>query len=98
MTALPSVQETNERMVFLVRSDSNPRIQYRVDALYNGGAGGCACPNFRIKKQPGLDAGLTPWTKATACKHMLRAAFHVIRTTFPAMAAQEDRSTNRQIP
>jgi hypothetical protein len=95
MTAFPEVQETGERMVFLVRSDSNPLVQYRVDLLYNDGAGGCACRDFKTRRQPNLDAGEPIWTKRTSCKHSRRAAWHVIRQSFPEMAAQEDRQTRR---
>jgi hypothetical protein len=96
MPDFPPVQETSERMVFLVRSDTNPKRQYRVDLLANSGAGKCACTDHGTRRQPNLDTGRTPWTKSTACKHLFRAGLHVLRTTLPEMAAQEDRPANRQ--
>jgi hypothetical protein len=88
------VQETDERLCFLVRSDANSTVQYRVDCLANKGAGQCACPNFRIKKQKAIDAGLPPWTQETACKHLRRAAWHVIRLTFPRLAKGEQNKAH----
>lgn len=86
----PDVLETGERMVFQVRSDDKPGKRYRVDLLANAGAGHCACPDFGIRRQPAIDEGKPIWTKATSCKHTRRAAWHVIRTTFPAMAKEKE--------
>jgi hypothetical protein len=84
------VQETSERMVFLVASDTPGRLPYRVDLLANGGAGRCACTDFGTRRQPALDAGEPIWTKRTSCKHARKAAWHVIRTTLPAMAREQE--------
>ncbi len=95
MSDLPIIAETGDRMVFLVRSDRNPRVAYRVDLLANNGAGRCACTDFATRRQPNIDLKEPIWTKRTSCKHSRRAAWHVIRLTFPEMAAQEDRPNRR---
>jgi hypothetical protein len=89
MTDLPPVQETVERMVFLVRSDTHPRRQYRVDLLANDGAGRCACTDFGTRRQPNIDAGGEPWSKACSCKHARRAAWYLLRITLKALADEE---------
>lgn len=96
MTAIPPISETPERMVFLVRSDRNPAVTYRVDMLANNGAGKCACSDHATRRQPKLDDGATPWTRQTVCKHLHRAGMYVLRTTLPEMAAMEDRPANRK--
>jgi hypothetical protein len=96
MSDLPAVQDTPERMVFLVRSDTNPQVRYRVDLLANDGAGRCACTDHRTRRQPNIDAGEPTWTKRSSCKHARRAAWYVLRLTLKEMAAQEDRPSNRK--
>jgi hypothetical protein len=87
--AAPAVAPTGDRMVFLVVSETNPRNRYRVDLIANNGAGQCTCPDFRTRKQAAIDAGAESWTHRTSCKHSRRAARHVMRETFAAMAKSE---------
>lgn len=98
MNEFPAVIESpGERMVFLVRSDENPTVQYRVDTLANGGAGACACKNFNMVKQTGINEGKLAWTHDTTCKHMKRAAWHVIRLTFRELAHREDHPPRNRV-
>jgi hypothetical protein len=84
---------TNERMVFLVPSEKDPRVKYRVDLLANLGAGWCQCADFGTRKQGALDAGATTWMAQTSCKHSRRAMRYVMRRTLGELAARENRAT-----
>lgn len=79
-------------MVFLIRSDTNPKVQYRCDLLANKGAGRCACIDFATRRQPKIDAGAPAWTADTVCRHTKRAAWHLLRLTLADLAAKETRS------
>jgi len=91
MTELPTVEPTADFMVYLVRSDRNPKIQYRVDLLANGGAGHCACTDWATRRQKALDAGEEPWEKETSCKHAQRAAWYCLKLELKRMAKEQDR-------
>lgn len=95
MPSIPPVQETNEWMVFLVRSDTNPSIQYRADLIANNGGGQCACSDFQKKKQKALDEGCETYTKASSCKHLRRAAWYILRLSFKRMAHDEQTPKRR---
>ncbi len=90
MPELLPVEPTGDFMVYLVRSDKNPRIQYRCDMLANGGAGHCACKDWSTRRQPALDEGKPALTKETACKHVLRAAWYLIREELKRLAKLQD--------
>ena len=77
-------------MVFRVASRSRPGRSYRVDLLFGGGAGRCACKDFGVRRQPALDAGGMSWTAATTCVHCRAAARHFLRGLLAAMAKQEE--------
>ncbi len=91
MSDLDPVEPTGDFMVYSVRSDKNPKIQYRVDLLANGGAGHCQCRDWPTRRQPHLDAGEKKWTKATSCKHARRAAWHCIVEELERLAKLQDR-------
>ncbi len=88
MPALPT--ETDDRMVYLCPSDLNPKIKYRVDLLANGGAGWCQCTDFSTRRQPALDKGAAPWTKATTCKHLKRTLWFFAVKVVKRLAQQEN--------
>lgn len=85
---------TNERMVFLVPSDHNPRVKYRVDLLANHGAGWCQCTDFGTRRQVNLDAGMTTFMSATQCKHVRRTWRYVNRRTAGELSARENRAAS----
>lgn len=87
---LLEVRETNERMVFEVRSEKHPKIWYRVDLLSFGGMGGCACKNFNTRMSRARKEGKPMMTEVTDCKHIFNARRHVNLLQFPAMAAREE--------
>ncbi len=64
------VRVTDERYVYSVQSEKNPKKWYRVDMVANGGAGQCECPNFRTVKQQAIDQGAAPCTTFSRCKHL----------------------------
>lgn len=90
----PAPHPSGDRMVFLVPSDRNPRIKYRVDALGNNGRMWCQCPNFGIRKQPALDRGEPAFTEATLCKHCVKVIFYFVGDLFATMAASECSPTD----
>lgn len=80
---------TGERMVFLVPSDHNPAVRYRVDLTANNGAGWCECPDFSTRRQPNLEAGLPTLLAATTCKHVRRSWRFVDRRIAADIARSE---------
>lgn len=96
MPELLPVEPTGDFMVYLVRSDRNPKIQYRVDLLANKGAGHCACVDWPARRQPKLDEGHPAWTQASSCKHARRAAWFVLKEELKRLAAIQDNPANTQ--
>jgi hypothetical protein len=92
---MSTVQQTNERMVFLVPSDRNPRIAYRVDLTAQDGAGQCSCTDWSTRRGPALRAGAEPWTEKSLCKHVRRAGRHFLRDLLQAMAKSESTPANK---
>lgn len=90
MSAEPTIEETGDRMVFLVPSDKNPEVKYRVDCLANGGAMWCSCKDWSVVRQPRLDRGEKPVTARTCCKHATTLIFALIRQRFKEMAQSEE--------
>ena len=83
-------QPTAERMVYMVPSDHNLKLLYRVDCLENGGAMRCSCADFVARRQPALDKGAEPHTAATTCKHCRKVARYFVRALFEELARRED--------
>src|SRR4051812_5523383 len=81
----PAPIETGERYVYLVPSDRNPKVKYRVDLLANNGAGWCQCTDFGTRRQVNLDAGMCPLLKDTTCKHLRRTVRHFNRRLFGSL-------------
>lgn len=82
---------TNERYVYLVPSDRNPKVRYRVDLLANNGGGWCQCKDFATRRQPNIDAGLPILTRETQCKHTRKTLRYFVRHLMPALAKEENR-------
>lgn len=81
--------ESGERMVYLVPSDTHPGQRYRFDLLANGGAGECACRDWRIRRWPAIKAGRPLGTRATLCRHGMKARRHFLNGLLAAMAESE---------
>lgn len=62
------VDATDERMVFLVHSRSNPARVYRVDLTANEGRSECHCPDWRTRQWLKIKAG-----KPGRCIHVAAA-------------------------
>lgn len=83
-------RETNERMVYEVPSDSNPkRLPYRVDLLANGGAGQCDCKDWANRRWPNIKAGMMHGTRATLCRHGIKTRRYFLNKVLERMAAEE---------
>lgn len=89
-TYVEGIEETGDRMVFLVPSDKNPRVKYRVDCLANAGAMWCQCKDFAIKRQPRIDQGEMPVTARTVCKHCETLIYALARNQFKNLAKNEE--------
>lgn len=85
----PKPHPSGDRMVFLVPSDRNPKVTYRVDCLENNGAMKCQCVDFTTRRQPAIDAGQEPLTSATMCKHCRKVVRYFVRDLFRDMARSE---------
>lgn len=68
----PRPERTEERFVYLVPSDKNPKRKYRVDMTANNGGGECACMDFAARRQPAIKAGKPLFSMATTCRHSRR--------------------------
>jgi hypothetical protein len=90
----PAPQETPERYVYAVPSDTSPKTKYRVDLLANNGAGFCSCTDFATRRQVNLDAGQCTLMVSTTCKHLRRTIRHFNRRLFAALSAEESRPLN----
>jgi hypothetical protein len=85
-----TVRQTQERYVYAVPSESNPRVSYRVDIVANGGAGRCACTDFGTRRQPNLDAGMPMHTRDTSCKHVRAVHQYFLRELLSELAHIEE--------
>ncbi len=88
---MSQIEPTGDFMVYLCPSDKNPKIKYRCDMLANGGAGHCACKDWSTRRQPALDDGKLSLTKESACKHVIRVAWYLIREELKRLAREQDR-------
>lgn len=73
------VYDTHEPFVYEVES-STPGKRYKVHLLFNHGAGMCDCPAHAYRCQGAIYRNEPSFTKATMCKHVEAAAFHLLRT------------------
>lgn len=81
----------NERMVYAVRSVSNPgRHPYRVDLLANGGFGECSCVDWSTRRWPAIKEGAAMGLRSTMCRHVILARRLFLNGLLREMAAAED--------
>lgn len=85
-----NVRPIAERYCYEVQSETDPRKWYRVDLTANNGAGVCPCTDWATRRQPALDRGEKPLTRATLCKHARAALWAFLREVMPALARDED--------
>jgi len=78
-----------ERMVFLVRSETNPRRQYRVDLLAHGGMGECGCRRWCTGVWPMIRDGKLTLDMPCEDKHIEAARRVFLRDVLRHMAEQE---------
>jgi hypothetical protein len=64
-----TVNVTQERYVYAVPSERNPRVSYRVDIVANAGASECSCRDWETRRWPSIKAGEPIGTRSTLCKH-----------------------------
>lgn len=83
-------QPTNERMVYLVPSDRNPKVKYRVDLTAEGGYSRCACTDWNTRRWPNIKAGQAAGTRECACKHVLKVRHHFLNALLKDMAKGEE--------
>ena len=84
-----AIPMTGERMTYLVRSRTNPALQYRCDLTANDGAGHCQCVDFGTRRQPNIDAGMLSLTRATRCRHLELAHTSLLRDLLSRIAKDE---------
>lgn len=85
------IETTDERMVFRVPSEKNPKVKYRVDLIANGGYGHCQCTDFATRRQPAIDEHFPADTRATLCKHLVRARRFFLNDLLRTLARNDDR-------
>lgn len=78
-------------MIFYVESDTYRNKEYRVDLLYGGGAGYCACHDHQTRRQPYIDAGGDPFDREGCCKHTRKARDYFLQPLLEQMAEKEER-------
>lgn len=90
-SSIPEVIESEgERMVFLVRSATDPTKQYRVDLLAFGGAGQCHCADWGTRRWPAIRDGKPHGTRATLCRHGILARRYFLNKLLADMAKIEE--------
>src|SRR6185503_8890083 len=83
------VQETGDRMVFAVRSRTQPTRFHRVDLLSHGGYAMCSCTDWSTRRGPAIKAGHPPGSRATMCHHVILARRHFLNGLLATMAQSE---------
>ena len=78
-----------ERGVFEVTGSSG--AIYRVDMTCFAGQGQCSCPDFRIRKQPGIEAGGRG--DHLHCRHILAVREWIVDELVKAWLQQEQEPT-----
>lgn len=86
---VPEIEETGERMVYLLRSDTNPRRAHRVDLPALGGFSECSCKSWRTRAVVGIKAGLPAGEDSTTCKHVRRARTYLLNEILRRVALSE---------
>lgn len=84
------VKPSQDRYVYAVPSERNPRVSYRVDIVANGGAGRCACTDFGTRRQPNIDAGLPMHSRDCTCKHLRAVHAYFLRELLTELARIEE--------
>lgn len=74
----------NERMCFLVASETRSRAAYRVDLLAHGGIGECHCVDWGTRRWPVIRDG-----GRAACKHVFAAREAFLNDLLSHMAKKE---------
>lgn len=87
---IPEVSEAGDRMVFWVRSRSNPKIRHRVDLIANNGGGECSCKDWQTRRGPALRSGADTLTRSATCYHVRAALTYFCRGLLCAMAKSEE--------
>lgn len=86
---LPEIVPSGERMIYLVRSDTNPARQHRVDLLAYAGYGECSCRDYATRRRPAVKAGAAPGSRAVLCKHLIAARRYFLNYLLRKMALVE---------
>jgi hypothetical protein len=86
---LPEIVPSGERMIYLVRSDTNPARQHRVDLLDLSGYGSCSCKDWATRRGPAVKAGAAPGSRAVLCKHLIAARRFFLNQLLRTMALAE---------
>lgn len=91
MIELGEVRESEgERMVYIVRSASNPKRTYRVDLTAHRGAGECICIDWGTRRFPAIKAGEPIGTRRTMCKHVILARRYFLNKLLERLAEEEN--------
>jgi hypothetical protein len=85
-----------EHYCYRVPSNTKPGKFYDVDLTANNGGGFCPCRDHQTRRQPAIDRGTPILTQPTICRHLRSAYWQFLREVMPALAAQEDRPSNRK--
>lgn len=83
-------QETNERMVYSVPSDTRAGRKYRVDLEANGGYSQCDCPDWASRRWPAIREGKPMGTRATCCRHVLKVRNHFLNGVLAALSKEKE--------
>ncbi len=86
------VAESNETMVFKVKSETKKGKDYRVDLLAQNGFGQCSCTDWGTRRWPNMKPGAVAGMRGTACKHVLAARRHFLNGLLADMAKSESQS------
>lgn len=82
-------KETGDRMCYEVPSDTRVGRSYRVDLLAHGGAGQCSCKDWNTRRWPAIRDGQMHGTRATLCRHGIKARRHFLNGLLSRMAKEE---------
>jgi hypothetical protein len=85
-TPLPVYPDPYRPFCYEVQSAAHPHLRYRVQLLFNGGAGWCQCADFTYRRQEALYRGEPALTTATTCIHLRAAHRHYLMETLKERA------------
>jgi len=95
---VPGVKATEDNLVFLVQSESNPSAWHRVDLACYSGFGVCACQRFHFFFNKKIKGAPVP-TEKMECKHITQArrylAFVVAQRLIQMKTGQENPTMTR---